>query len=85
MLSILTLPKGNKDLSILANDNGTFFFPQKLADNGEMLLITSFTYHLSNSLSELDIIARTWNYYLMTKFISIKPPVSFHPFAYPEL
>jgi hypothetical protein len=34
-------------LSILANDNGAFFFPQKLADNGEMVSITSFTYHLS--------------------------------------
>jgi hypothetical protein len=27
------------------------FFSQKLADNGEMVSITSFTYHLSNSLS----------------------------------
>jgi hypothetical protein len=75
LLSILTLPKGNKDLSILANDNEAFFFPQKLADNGEMVSITSFTYHLSNSLSELDIIASTWNCYSMTKFLSIKPPV----------
>ncbi len=59
LLSILTLPMGNKDLSILANDNGAFFFSQKLADNGEMVSITSFTYHLSNSLSESDIIAST--------------------------
>jgi hypothetical protein len=50
---------GNKDLSILANDNGAFFFSQKLADNYEMVSITSFTYHLSNSLSESDIIAST--------------------------
>jgi hypothetical protein len=51
------------------------FFSQKLTDNGEMVSITSFTYHLSNSLSESDIIASTWNYYSMTKFLSIKPPV----------
>jgi hypothetical protein len=29
LLSILTLPKGNIDLSILANDNGAFFFSQR--------------------------------------------------------
>ncbi len=75
LLSILTLPMGNKDLSILANDNGAFFFSQKLADNDEMVSITSFTYHLSNSLSESDIIASTWNWYSTTKFFSIKPPV----------
>ena len=75
LLSILILPKGNKDLSILANDNGAFFFSQKLADNGEMVSRTSFTYHLSNSLSESDIIASTWNCYSMTEFLSIKPPV----------
>jgi len=42
------------------------FSPQKLADNGEMVSITSFTYHLSNSLSEFYIIANTWNCYSMT-------------------
>jgi len=75
LLSILTLPKGNKNLSILANDNGAFFFSQKQVDNGEMVSITSFTYHLSNSLFESDIIASTWNCYSMTEFLSIKPPV----------
>jgi hypothetical protein len=51
------------------------FFSQKLANNGEMVSITSFTYHLSNSLSKLNIIASTWNYYSMMKFLSIKPLV----------
>jgi hypothetical protein len=32
-----------------------------------MIFITSFTYHLSNSLSESDIIGSTWNCYSMTE------------------
>jgi hypothetical protein len=51
------------------------FFSQKQIDNGEMVSITSFTFHLSNSLYESDIIVSTWNYYSMTKFLSIKPLV----------
>jgi hypothetical protein len=42
---------------------------------GKKIPITSFTYHLSNSLSKSDIIASTWNCYSMTEFLSIKPPV----------
>ncbi len=43
-----------------------------LIDNGEMILITSFTYHLSNSLSESDIIASTWNCYSMIELHIVK-------------
>lgn len=52
-----------EDLSILANDNGVFFFSQKLADNCEMVSITSFTSHLSNSLSDtFDDPNAFWSY-----------------------
>jgi hypothetical protein len=75
LLNIPNLLKGNKDLSILVNDNEMFFFPEKLIDNGEMVLITSFTHHLSNSLSKSYIIANTWNCYSVMEFLSIKPLV----------
>jgi hypothetical protein len=46
-------------------------FPQKLIDNGEMVSITSFTHHLSNSLSESNIITNIWNCYSMMELLSI--------------
>jgi len=49
-----------------------------LIDNGEMILITSFTYDLSNSLSESDIITSTWNCYSMIELHIVKDDVKHH-------
>jgi len=56
------------------------FFPQRLTYNGEMVLITSFTYHLSNSLSELDIITNTWQL-LLNDVISFNQPPCWYRFT----